>query len=540
MSVKRCFNLFLFLLLFNMFFIKDSFADESMIKVGLNFSSTALEELELSSDDNLIIVLEDDDIELKEDEIKIFSEEENILILENEYDDYEDILDDDDLDDLNYFLIYKDGELKVACEKKYDDDLDDLDLDYDKEKFSGIYIESKDYLFAYDKSFDGYISSEDHEIIKFNDKRYRGNFILKMNEDKKINVINYLSIDKYLYGVLPPEMPITWPKEALKVQAISSRNYAIKSLNNHKKDGFDVCATTHCQVYKGFDAEKEITNEVVDDTKGLVMTYDGEVIKSFYHSSSGGITEASKDLWSQDIGYLQSIKDEFSLNNPYNIWQISYSDEEIEELLEKNNIDIGRLKDINILKRSESNRVVELEFEGSEDDYILKKGEIRKFFGYTKLKSTLFSFDEDDDIFEEIEDYESNIDEDDTNKDTDNYNDDLYSINGYGDKIEIEDEYYIVNYDNEIIKRFKKNTYINGKKKIEVVKLKEENKEKNIKSYKKVLTRAKKKDYVITGKGYGHGVGLSQWGAREMALRGYNYKQILKHYYKGIEIEKEY
>ncbi|WXR61258.1 SpoIID/LytB domain-containing protein [Peptostreptococcaceae bacterium AGR-M142] len=535
MSLKKYFNVCLFLLLFNMFFIKESFAGESMIKVGLNFSNTALEELELSSDENLIIVLEDYEIELEEDEIKVFCEEEKILILENDYDDYEDILDDDDLEDLNYFLIFKDGELKVACEKKYDDDLDDLDLDYDKEEFSGIYIENDDYLFAYDNSFNGYISSEDNEIIKFNDRRYRGNFILKMNEDEKINVINYLNIDEYLYGVLPPEMPVTWPKEALKVQAISSRNYAIRSLNNHKENGFDICATTHCQVYKGLEAEKEITNEVVDDTKGLVMTYDGKIIKSFYHSSSGGITEASKDLWSEDIGYLQSIKDEFSLNNPYNIWQISYSDEEIEELLEKNNIDIGRLKDINILKRSESNRVKELEFEGSKDDYILKKGEIRKFFGYTKLKSTLFSFDEDDDIFEEIEDYETIIDEDE-----DMQEDELYSINAYGDTIEIKDDYYIVNYDKEVIKKSKEETNLNGKKKIEVLKTKVKKKEKNTKSYKKPLTRAKKKDYVITGKGYGHGVGLSQWGAREMALRGYNYKQILKHYYKGIEIEKEY
>ncbi|MCT4583712.1 MAG: SpoIID/LytB domain-containing protein [Peptostreptococcaceae bacterium] len=537
MSLKRYFNLFLFLLLFNMLFIIDSFASESMIKVGLNFSNTALKELELSSEDDLIIVFDDDEIEFDEDEVKAFYDEEKILILENEYDEYDDILDDDDLEDLNYFLIFKDGELKVACEKKYDDDLEDLDLDYDKEEFKGIYIENDDYLFAYDDSFDGYITSDDKEPIKFNGRKYRGNFILKANEDEKINVINYLNIDEYLYGVLPPEMPITWPKEALKVQAISSRNYALRSLDNHKAQGFDICATTHCQVYKGLEAEKEITNEVVDDTKGLVMTYDGKIVKSFYHSSSGGVTEASKDLWSEDIGYLQSVRDEFSLNNPYNIWQISYSDEEIEDLLEKNNIDIGRLEDINILKRSESNRVKELEFEGSEDDYVLKKGAIRKFFGYTKLKSTLFSFDEDDDIFEEIEDYESNIDED-YDKDVDE--DEFYSINGYGDKIEIEDDYYIVNYDNEIIKRSKEDTNLNGKKKIEISKTKTNKKEKNIKSYKKTLTRAKKKDYVITGKGYGHGVGLSQWGAREMALRGYNYKQILKHYYKGIEIEKEY
>ena len=120
------------------------------------------------------------------------------------------------------------------------------------------------------------------EFIEVNGKRYRGNLeiIVKNN---KITVINVVSLEDYLYGVLPGEMSPSWPLESLKAQAVAARSYGMATKGKHSKEGFDVCTTTDCQVYGGVDVEQKSTNRAVDETRGEVLTYDGKVITAFFN-----------------------------------------------------------------------------------------------------------------------------------------------------------------------------------------------------------------------------------------------------------------
>ena len=132
------------------------------------------------------------------------------------------------------------------------------------------------------------------------DRAYRGDLEIRLLKDKLV-IINILSIEEYLYGVVPAEIPPNSPFEALKAQAILARTVAIKSLSRHKEEGFDVCSDVHCQVYKGFLSEDPNTNRAVDSTFGEVLTFNGKIIYSFYHSNSGGCLRSDRFF---NEGYL--------------------------------------------------------------------------------------------------------------------------------------------------------------------------------------------------------------------------------------------
>ncbi|MCF7876986.1 MAG: SpoIID/LytB domain-containing protein [Candidatus Omnitrophica bacterium] len=119
------------------------------------------------------------------------------------------------------------------------------------------------------------------------DRAYRGDFrvVLKKN---KITLINIVSLEEYLYGVLAAEIPPSVGKEALSAQAVLARSLAFRNKARHSGEGFDFCADSHCQVYHGFSAETNSTREAVDATRGEVIFYQGKVPEIFYHSNCGG------------------------------------------------------------------------------------------------------------------------------------------------------------------------------------------------------------------------------------------------------------
>jgi len=119
------------------------------------------------------------------------------------------------------------------------------------------------------------------------DRIYRGDLEVALKNNNLI-LINSVSMEDYLYGVLPAEISAQAPEEALRAQAVAARSIAFSSLGRHKKDGFDLCADVHCQVYQGMSVEKERTNQAVDDTSGRIMVYAGKPVYAYYHSNSGG------------------------------------------------------------------------------------------------------------------------------------------------------------------------------------------------------------------------------------------------------------
>lgn len=337
-------------------------------------------------------------------------------------------------------------------------------------------------------------------IIKVDENRYR-DYITFLNNDNNILIINHIHMENYLLGVVPKEIAASSPVDALRAQAVVARSYTYANLNKHIDEGYNLCTSTHCQVYGGYEWEKPSTNQAVIDTYGEYIVYDGQVASAFYHSNSGGHTESSEDVWGGNLPYLVGIEDRFSMNTNNSTWSLSLSPRDLGDKLKANGIDIGEVKDLQILDTSDSDRVETIKIVGSYGDQIISGDKLRSIIGTTSLKSTLFSI----------------------NKDGLSSSKNVYIIDGSSQgarEVSLSGMYILDGNNNKTVNRSVSNrlrgdantTDLEGTIGIEPTAFKFE------------------------GKGYGHGVGMSQYGAIEMANLGYNYEEIIKHYYSGVEI----
>jgi peptidoglycan hydrolase-like amidase len=119
--------------------------------------------------------------------------------------------------------------------------------------------------------------------------------------------VETMDMEEYLKGVVPAEMPRSWPKEALKAQAVAARCYAAKAAKDprHPNEGADVCTTTHCQAWRDETARE--TDQAVDETRGIVAVYEGSIINAFFFSHCNGHTRNSEDVWVQMLPYCRSV-----------------------------------------------------------------------------------------------------------------------------------------------------------------------------------------------------------------------------------------
>lgn len=143
---------------------------------------------------------------------------------------------------------------------------------------------------------DGYVSTKG--------KWYHGKLMVK-NIGGKLTVINDIDLENYIKGVVPSEMPAAWEYEALKAQAIAARSFALANLGKQAKWGYDLKDNTEDQAYGGASAETDITNKAVEETHGLVLTYDMKIISAYYSASAGGMT--SNSIWGGYVPYLHSV-----------------------------------------------------------------------------------------------------------------------------------------------------------------------------------------------------------------------------------------
>ncbi len=311
------------------------------------------------------------------------------------------------------------------------------------------------------------------------DRVYRGKLKIYLSQEGNLRIVNVLNMEEYLYGVLPSEMPSSWPQEALKAQAVAARSEAYRKINRHKKDGYDFCSGVHCQAYNGAKVETAATNAAIDSTTGLVAVYDGKPIDAVYSNSCGGHTQGNIFGERIEVPYLKHKQDSFlptgfffplsaleledwllsdrisvfcnneTFSRKSNFrWQRLYTRGQLEELINKKK-DIGRLISIDIKERHPSAHVHSIKIKGSKGEFIIEKElNIRRLLG--DLRSGMFNID--------------------------------------------------------------------------------------VKLDKNGAAEA----FLFYGGGWGHGVGMCQVGAATMAERGFDYREILKFYYTGIEIEKIY
>ena len=126
------------------------------------------------------------------------------------------------------------------------------------------------------------LEDDDETIIEINDKKYRGNVEIRRFSDSDMTVINHLSMQEYLYGVVPREIGGNSPIEAIKAQAIVARTYATKNYGRRDGWGFDLYPTVDDQAYGGYEWENVNSNRAVDETDGQVVIYNGELIGGYY------------------------------------------------------------------------------------------------------------------------------------------------------------------------------------------------------------------------------------------------------------------
>ena len=149
-------------------------------------------------------------------------------------------------------------------------------------------------------------------IVTIAGARYRGAAEVIANSLGGVAGVNELPIDEYLYGVVPRELgPIAYPEiEAQKAQAIAARTYAMSGLGKRSADGYDLRATTDDQVYGGYAAEHPISNAAVEATRGIVLMYNGRLISALYSSASGGHTANNEEAFAASpAAYLRGIPD---------------------------------------------------------------------------------------------------------------------------------------------------------------------------------------------------------------------------------------
>ncbi|MEN2998477.1 MAG: SpoIID/LytB domain-containing protein [Brevinematia bacterium] len=279
--------------------------------------------------------------------------------------------------------------------------------------------------------------------IIFDGIEYSGFFRL-VAEGSVVMVINVVELEEYLESVVPSEVPALWPMEVLKAQAIVSRTYALRRILDSKGKEYDVLSSYKSQVYSGVKKVHERTSRAVRETRGVVITYKGEIISAFFHANSGGLIESPEVIGARYLPYLKPSVDRFSQDTYRSFWST---------YIPKGSFLKGLFGNDNL-------KLVAIEI-----PYRMPSGSVREI----RVTAT----DGKDKVTVEI--------------DVNRFREVFPSV--LSPKFEIETDGYGITF---------------------------------------------------KGYGWGHGVGMSQWGAKAMADQGYNYREIIKYYYKDVDIENLY
>lgn len=297
------------------------------------------------------------------------------------------------------------------------------------------------------------------------DQEFAGTLEIRTNPDGTQTAINTIELEDYLCSVISSEMNANSPMELLKAHAVISRSWAIRAMQKPNHEGYHVCADDHCQRYEGLRRMNERAVEAVRATRGQVLMYNNEICDCRYYKCCGGRTEIWRTCWEDiDVPYIQSVQCEYCdmsrqpsavsrqilrlvLNNydqetkDFHDWKVSYTDEELDEIVNSKRPGIGHVTALEPLHRGASGRIDRLRIVGSErTEVISKELNIR----YALSRKCLYS------------------------------------------------SWFEVQHENGI--------------------------------------------WSLTGAGWGHGAGLCQIGAAQMAQEGFTYDQILAHYYVGTRI----
>ncbi|KAF0197037.1 MAG: stage II sporulation protein D [Bacillota bacterium] len=328
--------------------------------------------------------------------------------------------------------------------------------------------------------------------------RHRGVFEFILSRDNKFIVVSLMDIDDYLKGVVPREVSATWPSESLKAQAVVARTYAYANRGKHAAEGFDICTQSiHCQAYGAVERERETTNRAVDETRGIVLFFNGRPASTYYHSDGGGHTENVENVWSAPTPYLVGVSDPYGVmaGSTQSSWQIELTQQQMQAIVQHNGGDVGTILNVRTPARYLSGRVAELLLSGTRGSLLYTKQQPRLLNGTSALfalRSTMYTVEV---------------------KSTPVI---AASAQGQSTLSSLQNAYVAT---------------ASGVSQLPVAAQYTVRSSSGTSSIDAVPT-----SFVFNGRGWGHGVGMSQWGAKGMAELGHSYTEILLHYYRGIDI----
>jgi stage II sporulation protein D len=302
-------------------------------------------------------------------------------------------------------------------------------------------------------------------------------------------------------------MPTAWPQAALQAQAVAARTYALSALKPEAI--YDLKATVASQAYRGIASETDSTRQAVSSTRGQVLMQDGRLIQAVFHSSSGGVTEDSGQVWSRQLPYLVSVPD-FDDGSPVSRWHLRFEPDQLRRQFRETD---GVMR-IDVLDTSQSGRVKRARVIGPAGSLELSGAELRQRLG---LRSTLVTFQ-----LQPVSEAFSTV-----------------PVSGPIDRAVRQ----------TLAARQATATTGVGSTVVDS-------------ATGQVMTPAPQVGalappspppaldagsrpgaaslpafaLLIDGRGFGHGVGMSQWGACAMARQGVPYERILRHYYRGAEL----
>jgi stage II sporulation protein D len=284
------------------------------------------------------------------------------------------------------------------------------------------------------------LSSDGQERIRLGKKFYRGDILIRAASGDRLDIIEYLPLEDYLYGVLPVEMSPDWPLEALKAQAVASRTYALKYINPARD--YDVTDGVEMQVYGGTSKGNARIIEAVTSTRGEVLKYKGRLVTAFFHACCGGHTGSAKSAWGEElIKPLYGVTDPFCSGSRHSRWEFYVPAQDLLKFIQTRGSTALKVKGVRVYRKDGSGRAATLRFTTDRGVKDAPVTELRKYLGNYEFRSTLIT----------------------------------------------------------------RITPVKG-------------------------------GYEFGGRGWGHGVGMCQEGAKYMAMRGRSYKKILRHYYPGAAI----
>lgn len=376
------------------------------------------------------------------------------------------------------------------------------------------------------------VTIESPEALQWNSTKYRGAISLTSINSKYL-VLNIVGSEDYLKGVLKAEMNPKWPIEALRAQAVIARTYAAKSEGKHS--GYDLCSTTHCQAYKGISYETPQIDEAVSSTEGLILRWQNAPASVFYHSDCGGITASSLSVWGKQIPYLQAVAEPVPVSGPHSSWQSTLSASDIETRLASNGIGVGSISSISVSARDESGRVASLEIRGSISTQKMTGHKFRTVVGSDRIKSTLFS----------INDKPKPVNTPISTAPTITY--DTYTPSVKIDKSKMpkdpqEQLVWLTKHKifttRELMDMLSKPDKINNYLEIGMARI--DGRTPAVQPQQNTEVQTSPSHNIVPsggitfyGMGWGHGVGMSQYGAKALAENGWDFVGILNHYFPG-------